>query len=156
MGYALFMTGNMISEKNSTQSFCFPFLLPVVISWCPSIEFRKKTDTARRKIWRLNKKRPLVQQGSKHADNRTRTCTVAQRHLKPPRLPIPPYPHKKCALRRTSAPGQQLLFCPIIKSRCCRCQALFRARDERGHTDRRYLFLLKSPCCKSAGMLNCR
>ena len=27
------------------------------------------------------------------ADNRTRTCTVSQRHLKPSRLPIPPYPH---------------------------------------------------------------
>ena len=26
------------------------------------------------------------------ADNRTRTCTVSQRHLKPSRLPIPPYP----------------------------------------------------------------
>ena len=37
----------------------------------------------------------LENQGLSSADNRTRTCTVAQRHLKPPRLPIPPYPHKK-------------------------------------------------------------
>ena len=37
--------------------------------------------------------KPLMSKDfSPYADNRTRTCTVSQWHLKPPRLPIPPYP----------------------------------------------------------------
>ena len=100
------------------------------------MEFGKKTDAARRKGWRLNKKRPLVQQGSKHADNRTRTCTVAQRHLKPPRLPIPPYPHKKeCSLAHIRA-GSATAFLPYYKVWILPLSSSFPCRDERGHADR--------------------